>query len=231
MTTTLITGATQGLGREAARRLLGAGHTVYLTGRDRRAGTAAAEELGARFLPLDVTDDESVEAAAAAVRQEVGHLDVLVNNAGISGGRTPVEQVTADDVQRVLDTNVLGVVRVTHAFLPLLSASQHPVIVNVASGLGSPRLNTDPTNIAYRFPTLAYSASKAAVLLLTIKYALGLPGIKVNAVDPGYTATNLNGYAGTQSLQEGTDAIVAMATVGADGPTATFWDRDGQLAW
>lgn len=231
MTTTLITGATQGLGREAARRLVAAGHTVYLTGRDLRTGPDVAEQLGARFLPLDVTDDESVEAAAAAVRAEVGYLDVLVNNAGISGGRLPVDQVTAPDVQRVLDTNVLGVVRVTHAFLPLLAASQQPVIVNVASGLGSPRTNTDPTSIAYPLPTLAYSASKAAVLLLTIKYALGLPNIRVNAVDPGYTATNLNGFAGTQSLAEGTDAIVAMATIGPDGPTATFWDRDGQLPW
>jgi NAD(P)-dependent dehydrogenase (short-subunit alcohol dehydrogenase family) len=144
MTTTLITGANKGLGRETARQLIAAGHTVYAGARDEQRGKEAAAALGARFLLLDVTSDESAAAAAAQLRAEAGGLDVLVNNAGVPGGRTPPGNVTGADVQRVYETNVFGVVRVTHAFLPLLQASDAPVIVNVSSGLGSFGVTTSP---------------------------------------------------------------------------------------
>jgi NAD(P)-dependent dehydrogenase (short-subunit alcohol dehydrogenase family) len=227
MSTILITGANKGLGYEAARRLLAAGHHVWMAARDSRRGRAAAEALGGRFVALDVTDDASVAAAAEAV----GELDVLVNNAGISGGRKPLPEVTADDVARVLDTNVLGVVRVTRAFLPALERSANPVIVNVSSGMGSFGRTTDPERIESTIVGLAYPASKAAVTMLTTQYAKALPSMRVNAVDPGYTGTDFNGHRGTQSVAEGTDAIVAMATVGPVGPPGTFVDRAGAVPW
>jgi NAD(P)-dependent dehydrogenase (short-subunit alcohol dehydrogenase family) len=230
MTTTLITGANKGLGREAARRLLAAGHDVWIGARDPDRGQAAADELGARFVALDVTDDASVAVAADRIA-EAGGLDVLVNNAGIAGSFTPVGETTADDVRRVLDTNVLGIVRVTQAFTGLLERSPNPVIVNVSSGMGSLAVTTDPDRLESRIVGLAYPSSKAAVNMLTTQYAKALPGMRVNAVDPGYTATDLNGRRGHQTVQEGTDAIVAMAQLGPDGPSGTFVDRHGAVPW
>jgi NAD(P)-dependent dehydrogenase (short-subunit alcohol dehydrogenase family) len=227
MSTILITGANKGLGYEAARRLLAAGHDVWMGARDPARGRAAAEELGGRFVALDVTDAASVAAAAEAV----GELDVLVNNAGIPGARKPVAEVTAEDVARVLDTNVLGIVRVTRAFLPALARSANPVIVNVSSGMGSLGRTTDPERLESTIVSLAYPTSKAAVTMLTTQYAKALPDMRVNVVDPGYTETDLNARRGTQSVSEGTDAIVAMATIGHDGPTGTFVDREGRVPW
>ena len=231
MTTTLITGANKGLGREAARRLLAAGHDVWVAARDADRGQAAADELGARFVQLDVTDDASVAAAAERLAAETGGLDVLVNNAGIAGGFTPVPEVTADDVARVLATNVVGIVRVTQAFLPLLERSANPVVVNVSSGMGSLAITTDPARVESTFVGLAYPASKSAVTMLTTQYAKAFPRMRINAVDPGYTATDLNGRTGTQSVEEGTDAIVRMAQLDASGPTGTFVDRHGVVPW
>jgi NAD(P)-dependent dehydrogenase (short-subunit alcohol dehydrogenase family) len=227
MSTILITGANRGLGYEAARRLLEDGHDVWIGARDAERGRAAAEALGARFVALDVTDDESVAAAADAV----GELDVLINNAGISGGRVPVPEVQPGDLERVFATNVYGLVRVTRAFLPALQRSERPVIVNVSSGMGSLAITSDPSRVESTFVGLAYPASKSAVNMLTSQYARALPGIRVNAVDPGYTATDFNGHNGTQTVTEGTDAIVAMATIGPDGPTGTFVDRQGAVPW
>jgi NAD(P)-dependent dehydrogenase (short-subunit alcohol dehydrogenase family) len=229
MTTTLITGANKGLGHEAARRLLAAGHDVWVAARDPELGRAAADALGARFVALDVTDDASVAAAVDVVR-ETG-LDVLVNNAGIGGGFKPVPEVTAADAERVFATNVLGLVRVTQAFLPLLERSANPVVVNVSSGMGSLAVTTDPSRLESTLHGLAYPASKSAVNMLTSQYAKALPGMRINAVDPGYTATDLNGRRGTQTVTEGTDAIVAMAALGPDGPTGTFVDRHGAVPW
>jgi NAD(P)-dependent dehydrogenase (short-subunit alcohol dehydrogenase family) len=227
MTTTLITGANKGLGHEAARRLIGAGHDVWIGARDERRGRQAADELGARFVQLDVTDDASVAAAA----RRLDALDVLVNNAGIVGARTTVPDTTADDVAHVLATNVLGIVRVTRAFLPLLERSGNPVIVNVSSGMGSFGVTTDPERFESTLVALAYPASKAAVTMLTTQYAKALPQMRVNAVDPGYTATDFNDHSGTQTVAEGTDAIVRMAQVDAAGPTGTFVDRNGTVPW
>lgn len=229
---TLITGANKGLGRETARRLLAGGLEVWLAARDAVLGPAVADELGARFVQLDVTDDDSVTAAAAAVSAATGgRLDVLINNAGIAGAHKQPGEVTADDVRTVFDTNVFGVVRVTRAFLPLLERSESPVIVNVSSGMGSIAVTTDPERLESTLIGIAYPASKTAVNMLTTQYAKAFPRVRINAVDPGYTGTDLNQHRGTQSVQEGTDAIVAMAQIGPSGPTGTFVDRHGVVAW
>jgi NAD(P)-dependent dehydrogenase (short-subunit alcohol dehydrogenase family) len=232
MSTILITGANKGLGREAARRLLADGHEVWAAARDPERGLATAEELGARHLVLDVTDDASVEAAALTVAEAAGGvLDVLINNAGIAGKVAPAGEVTAADVQRVYDVNVLGAVRTIRAFLPLLERSKSPVVVNVSSGLGSLAHTTDPDAPASQWILPAYCSSKAALNMLTTQYAKAFPAMRINAVDPGYTATDLNFNSGTQTVTEGTDAIVSMATIGPDGPTGTFVSRDGPVAW
>ena len=231
MPITLITGGNKGLGREAARRLIALGHTVYLGARDRDRGQTAADELGASFLLLDVTDDASVDAAAAALTQKEGYLDVLINNAGITGRGLTIEGTSADDLRRIYETNVFGIVRMTRAFLPLLRASATGVIVNVSSGLGSFGVVTSPERLEWRVPSLAYSSAKAAVGMLTVQYAKGLPDLRINAVDPGPTATDGSGHAGLQTVEEGTDAIVRLATIGADGPTGTFSDRSGTVPW
>ncbi len=233
MTTTLITGATKGLGYEAARRLLALGHTVHLGVRDAARGEQAAAALGvgAHVLLLDVSDEESVHAAAARLAEQVDHLDVLVNNAAIVGTRSAVADTTADDLREAYETNVLGAVRTVHAFLPLLRASEAPVIVNVGSGLGSLARTTDPERMESQLHNLAYTSSKAALTMLTVQYAKAFPELRINIVDPGYTATDLNGHQGTQTVEEGTDAIVAMACIGPDGPSGTFTDRLGPVAW
>jgi NAD(P)-dependent dehydrogenase (short-subunit alcohol dehydrogenase family) len=231
MTITLITGANKGLGYRAAERLIAEGHTVYLGARDPQRGTDAAKAIGATFVALDVTDDDSVAAAIKTIDDAVGRLDVLVNNAGIAGDLDAPADVTVEDVRRVYETNVFGLVRVTRAALPLLQRSDAPVIVNVASGLGSIGVTTNPERMESNIPVLAYGSSKSAVVALTVQYAKGLPLIRINAVDPGYTATDMNGNNGTQSIDEGTDAIVRLATVGAGGPTGGFFDRNGVVPW
>lgn len=206
------------------------GHDVWIGARDPERGRAAADELGARFVQLDVTDDDSVALAAAEI-QNAGGLDVLVNNAGIAGGRTPVPEVTAADLRRVYETNVFGIVRVLHAFIPLLERSNQPVVVNVSSGMGSLGVTTDPDRLESTIVGLAYPSSKAAVNMLTSQYAKAYPGMRINAVDPGYTATDLNGHRGTQSIEEGAEIIVRMASASAAGPTGGFFAASGAVPW
>jgi NAD(P)-dependent dehydrogenase (short-subunit alcohol dehydrogenase family) len=230
MTTTLITGANKGLGRETARRLLEAGHDVWMAARDPERGQRSAEELGGRFVALDVNDDASVAAAFATV-EAAGGLDVLVNNAGITGVRVAVPETTADDVRAVFETNVLGPVRVLHAFAPLLRRSPSGVVVNVSSGMGSMTVTGDPDRLESTIVALAYPSSKAALNMLTTQYAKAFPELRVNCVDPGYTATDLNANSGHQTVQEGTEAIVRMAQIGPDGPTGRFVDAEGEVPW
>jgi NAD(P)-dependent dehydrogenase (short-subunit alcohol dehydrogenase family) len=231
MTITLITGANKGLGRETARRLIEQGHTVYIGARDPGRGAKAARELNAELLLIDVTDEESVAAAAARLEAEHGRLDVLVNNAGVPGRFLPPGETTAASMLAVYDTNVFGVVRVTQAMLPLLERSAAPVVVNVSSGMGSLGVTTDPERFESTLTGLAYPSSKSAVNMLTSQYAKAYPKIRINAVDPGYTATDLNGHRGTQTVTEGAEIIVRMAMIGPDGPTGTFTDRHGVVPW
>ncbi len=233
MTTTLITGANKGLGFEAARRLTGLGHTVLLGARDPQRGREAAVALGARFVQVDVADDASVAAAAADVTEHEGRLDVLVNNAAIPGSYAPAQKITGPDAADVYTTNVAGIIRMTHAFLPLLRRSPSPVIVNVTSGVGSFARTQDPERTEGRgaLAMPIYASSKAAVNMLTAQYARALPDVRINAADPGFTATDFNGHHGTQTLAEGTDAIVELATIGPDGPTGVLRDRFGAVEW
>jgi NAD(P)-dependent dehydrogenase (short-subunit alcohol dehydrogenase family) len=231
MSTILITGGNRGLGFEAGRQLIALGHDVWLGARDEQRGKAAADLLGARFVQLDVTDAESVWAAAGQVGSDPAGLDVLVNNAGIGSPAKTAKEITAADVAKIYETNVIGLVRVTHAFLPLLLASPHGVIVNVGSGLGSLTRMSDPSTHESQFPRVDYGSSKSAVSMLTVQYALLLPELRVNVVNPGWTATDFTDHQGTQTVEEGVIAIVEAATLGPDGPTGTFIDRYGNVPW
>jgi NAD(P)-dependent dehydrogenase (short-subunit alcohol dehydrogenase family) len=230
-TITFITGANKGLGYETARRLAGLGHQVIIGARDPERGQAAAGRLGVRFVAIDVTDDVSVEGAAADIEAHEGRVDVLVNNAGIIGGRAPADQLTGKDAEHVFATNVAGIVRVTGAFLPLLRKSPAPAVVNVSSGMGSQALTHDPRRVESKFASPLYTASKAAVTMLTTQYAKAVPDVRFNAADPGYTATDLNGHSGSQTVIEGTDAIVGLVTEDPSAGTGRFLDRFGPVAW
>lgn len=241
-TTVLITGANKGLGFEAARRLGELGWTIFLGSRDEGRGRAAAEKLtdgGAKvvMVPLDVTSDESVAAAVRLVREHTDRLDVLINNAGAPGRGIAPADATAEEIHSVYDTNVYGPIRVTHAFLPLLRAAEQPRVVMVSSGGGSFAVVTDPAQPVSKMHELAYSSSKAALNMLTVRYAQALPGIKFNVATPGevanrkFAATDMNRHTGELTVTEGTDSIVRLALLDADGPTGTFTDRLGPVAW
>ena len=225
--TTLITGANRGLGFEAARQLVAAGHRVWIGARDEERGEQAAEAVGARFVQLDVTDDASVAGAA----KRIGQLDVLVNNAGISGGRITPSEATVEHMRTVYETNVFGPVRVLRAFIPLLERSPAPVVVNVSSGVGSLNLAADPQGPWREANFPVYASSKAALNMLTIRYAAAFPKMRINSVDPGFTATDFNQHRGTQTVAEGAEAIVHYALLPVDGPTGGFFDRNGAQPW
>ena len=227
MTVTLITGANKGIGYATAGRLVEAGHTVYIGARDVERGEKAAADLGARFVQLDVTDDASVAAAMTTIEAAEGRLDVLVNNAGIAA-----VALNGPEALQVFDTNAVGVVRVTEAALPLLRRSANPVVVNVSSALGSFWAVTNPDRPAFHVPAIVYGATKAAVSMLTLQYSHAVPEIKFNAVEPGYTATDLGGANhGGRPVEESVKVVVRMATIGPDGPTGTFQEDDTELGW
>ena len=240
--TALVTGATRGIGYEVARRLVEAGQTVYLGARDLRRGAEASAEVGATPVLLDSTDGASIAAAVDRLRNEVGALDVLVNNAGIAGDQRPPAEATLDDLRRVFETNVFGAAAVLTAFTPLLEASPAPVVVNVSSGVGSLTLNAGPDA---RWSMLGYPMSKAALNMLTIQYARAFPRWRVNSASPGPTATDFVGpreglptveqlrAAGVavNTVQEGAEILVRMATGGPEGPTGTFVGNEGPVPW
>ena len=228
MTVTLITGANKGLGYETARRLIAEGHTVYMGAHDADRGEAAASTLCGRFVQLDVTDDASVESALRSIDEREGLLDVVVNNAGVSW----TGDIGGPAALRVFDTNAIGIIRVTQAALPLLEKSENPVVVNVSSALGSFWAVTNPERRQFHFPSIIYGASKAAVSMLTVQYAKTFPDMKFNAVEPGFTATDLTPFSGAgQPVEQGAEVMVRMATIDKDGPTGTFQEGNEELAW
>jgi NAD(P)-dependent dehydrogenase (short-subunit alcohol dehydrogenase family) len=241
----LVTGANQGIGLQIARDLVAHGFTVLVGSRDFERGKAAAKEVGsdAHALQLDVTDQDSITAAAKRVGNEFGRLDVLVNNAAISNtGMRPgmsVEEysrstrpsvVSLDEMRAVFETNVFGVVAVTQAMLPLLREAPAARIVNVSSGAGSLTRNSDPAFPSRSIFGPVYPASKTALNAMTVAMAIELEstGIKVNACSPGFIRTNLNNYAGTLTVEEGAREPVRLALLGPDGPTGTFtrWENE-----
>ncbi|MBP2327193.1 NAD(P)-dependent dehydrogenase (short-subunit alcohol dehydrogenase family) [Kibdelosporangium banguiense] len=234
-TTALVTGANKGLGRETVRRLAGLGWRVFLAARDTARGEAAAAELvedglAVEFVPLDVASEDSVFAAAEAVKARSGRLDVLVNNAGIVDPGIAVATMNGDDLRGIFEVNVFGPVRVTHAFLPLLQASGHPRIVMVSSSAGSV---PDAIEWGKMYgPVLGYPSSKAALNMLTTQYAIALGDFRINAVNPGKTATDMTGFSSdSQPVSEGAEVIVRLATIGPDGPTGEFFGNDGNVPW
>jgi NAD(P)-dependent dehydrogenase (short-subunit alcohol dehydrogenase family) len=233
----LITGGNKGIGRAAAEQLSTLGMTVVVGARDAAKGEAAAKELDAHSVVLDVTDSSSVAAAARFVEEKFGVLDVLVNNAGIHGVRMRPTEAEVDDVRGVFETNFFGVITVTNAFLPLLRRSSAARIVNVSSRVGSLTRHTDLTDYFARGPaSAAYPASKTALNMLTVQYAKDLvaEGILVNAINPGACATDFIGTAVpgvTRTAADGARIIVKLATWGRDCPTGAVYDDDGRVPW
>lgn len=234
----LVTGATRGIGREVARQLAAAGHVVYLGARDAAAGATVAAELAeagdVRPLRLDVTDVASIAAAVERVEAEAGRLDVLVNNAGVNLELTPegpvaLPDVEAETVRATFETNVVGLIAVTNALLPLLRRAPGARIVNLSSDIASLRLMTEPDSRAATRRMLAYSSSKAAVNAATLLYANELreERILVNAASPGFVSTDLTHHKGALPVEEGARVPVLLATLGPDGPTGTFLAEDG----
>jgi NAD(P)-dependent dehydrogenase (short-subunit alcohol dehydrogenase family) len=228
MTVTLITGANKGIGFETAKQLLELGHLVYIGARDTERGEKAAAALGTRFVQLDVTDDTSVSSALATIGSAEGRLDVLVHNAGVLGN----DGIDGPAALRVFDTNAVGIVRVTEAALPLLRKSSNPTVVIVSSSAGSFWAVNNPDRPEFHLPLTLYSASKAAATMLMVQYAKSQPGIKFNAVEPGPTATDMTAAFGIgRPPEESAKVVVRLATLGADGPTGTFYDETGELPW
>jgi NAD(P)-dependent dehydrogenase (short-subunit alcohol dehydrogenase family) len=241
----LVTGANQGIGLQIAKDLVEHGFTVLVGSRNLERGEAAAREAGpdAHVLQLDVTDQASITAAAKRIRNEFGRLDVLVQNAAISNTSkqpgqsieeyvktTRPSNVSLDEMRAVWDTNVFGVLAVYQAMLPILRETPGARIVNVSSGVGSLTTNLDP---AFSYRAIfgpVYPASKTALNALTVAMAIELEpeGIKVNAVSPGFTKTNLNNYAGTETVEQGAREAVRVALLGPDSPTGTFtrWENE-----
>ncbi|NPD06463.1 SDR family oxidoreductase [Nocardioides sp. zg-1308] len=235
--TALVTGANKGIGYEIAAGLARSGFRVGVGARDPGRREEAVDKLRAEGLdvfgvPLDVTDDESV-AAAAVLLEEEGGLDVLVNNAAITGGM-PQEpsRVSAAQVLQVVDTNVVGVIRVTNAMLPMLRRAASPRVVNVSSTVGSLTLQTAQDEAVGPI-SAAYSPSKTYLNAITVQYAKELAGagVLVNAGCPGYVATDLNGHRGTRTPEQGAAVFLELATLPDDGPTGTFRDESGVQPW
>ncbi len=240
----LVTGANQGVGLQVAKELAAKGHTVLVGSRSFERGEAAAREIGpdAIAVQLDVTDAASIAAATERIRTEIGRLDLLVNNAGISnttkgdmslveyGKVSQASNASLDEIRAVWETNVFGVLAVYQAMLPLLRESSDARIVNVSSGVGSLTLNADPAYPYHPYFGPIYPASKTALNGITLAMMVELEStdIKVNLVSPGFTSTNLNGYEGAESVEDGSREVVRVALLGPEGPTGTFtrWDNN-----
>jgi len=238
--TALITGANKSIGFETARQLLAQGYFVYIGSRDKNRGTEAIEKLNAEgftdaeVLILDVADAASVTQAAKELGDKIPHLDVLINNAGISGVYPQdASNTTQENIRTVFETNFFGVIETTQAFLPLLKKADEPRIVNVSSDLGSLGNQTNPEFRHFEVKPTAYCTSKAALNAYTIMLAYELrdTNFKVNSVNPGYTATDFNNHTGYKTVEEAAEPIVKYAIIGSDGPTGKFFSDFGETPW
>lgn len=237
--TVLITGANKGIGYETARQLGDQGLHILLGSRHEERGRKAAEVLlaeGVRteWIELDVTRQNTIDAAAAHIERQFGALDILINNAGVTFEKgTPPSRTELDDLRRTFDTNFFGMFAVTKAMLPLLRKSTAGRIVNLSSGLGSLAWNSDPETEFYRFNLLAYNSSKTAVNALTVMLAKEFKDspIKINAADPGYTSTDLNHHTGYRTVEQAAAVVTRLAMLGPDGPTGGYFDENGEVPW
>jgi NAD(P)-dependent dehydrogenase (short-subunit alcohol dehydrogenase family) len=229
-----ITGGNKGLGKEVAKQLKEHGVDVIIGARDKELGLESARELDVASVQIDVTDEKSVMNAAKEVEERFGRIDILVNNAGITGSfKGKPSEATVPQIQEVYDTNVFGIVRVTNAFIPLLKKSENGRIVNMSSGLGSLTWNSDSDSEFYNYNLITYQTSKTAVNALTVAYAKEMAefDIKVNAADPGFTATDLNQHRGYQTVEQGASTAVKLALLNQDGETGTYQDKNGVVPW
>jgi len=232
----LITGANKGIGLEVASELAAKGLTVLIGARDPQRGAEAAAKIpGAKAITLDLNNPETITAAAREIEQTYGHLDVLVNNAGV--GEIGVDGLPGvanlDAVRRTFETNFFGSLAVTQAMLPMLRKSPAARIVNVSSTLGSLTMQSDFAHPFAAFKSIGYAGSKAALNMLTanLAYELRDTPAKVNSACPGYVATDINNHSGPRSVEQGAAIIVHLATLDADGPTGGFFNDDGSIAW
>ncbi|AWK06038.1 short-chain dehydrogenase [Flavobacterium crocinum] len=235
MDSVLITGANRSIGLEIAKQLSEKGLFVYLGSRNLQKGEEVVSELtqngfkNIKAIQIDVTNQESVLEAKNIVEKEQGKLDILINNAGILGNMPQDSSTTSvENIQNVFDTNFFGVIRVTQTFLELLKKSKNPRISNITSGLGSLALHSDPTWEYYPFKAVSYVSSKTALnaFTVTLAYELKELGFKVNAIDPGYTATDFNHFNGPGSVESASGFIIKHTLTDENGPTGKFFSND-----
>lgn len=234
----LVTGANKGIGLAITQQLAARGYIVYLGSRDKQRGLEAKASiehpgLDIRVIQLDVTDADSIASAASRLRDEVGSLDVLINNAGVAGQPIPPSQCDAQVLRDVYETNVFGPVSITRTLLPLLRLGQRRTIVNVSSELASLTLHNYPDFLFAPVNLLAYCSSKTALNAFTVLLAKELRNedFKINAVNPGFTATDLNGFTGNGSVEKAARTVVKYAILDSTGPTGEFFTEGGVVPW
>lgn len=236
----LITGSNKGIGFETARQMAQLGYFVYLGCRDKSKGLEAVQKLhtlgftDVDVLELDVTNASSIAAAKQKLQSKTAQLDVLINNAGIAGEMPQAASVVSiDNIKTVFETNFFGAIQTTQHFLDLLRKADQPRIVNVSSDLGSLTNHSNPAYPFYEVKLTAYCSSKTALNAFTVMLAFEFKdtNFKINSVNPGYTATDLNGHRGTQTVEQGASTVVKYATLEKDGPTGKFFSEDGETAW
>ncbi|KAJ6545002.1 hypothetical protein DFH09DRAFT_1172443 [Mycena vulgaris] len=236
----LITGANKGIGFETAKQLASQykGYHILMGSRDVERGAKAAETLqqaglSVEALAIDVADDRSIEAAAETVKSKFGRLDVLINNAGIALDSFTGEPSSRAVFEQTFAVNVFGAASTTEAFIPLLEKSAAARLVFVSSDLGSLALRADPEGRYSVIDAQSYRCSKAAMNMLALGYAhrFRAKGWKVNIHNPGYTATDMNHHTGPGTIEDGAKGAVRLATLGDDGETATYSEKEGPLPW